>query len=103
MKDGGPAFPCPHEWVPGHEALGPNNAFNTRDWETPVKGMSLRDWFATHAPEPSKEAVEVQMQSDHHRNPHGDSYKPKRRSTALIVAQLKYEYADAMLAARDLA
>ena len=62
-------------------------------------GMELRDWFATFAPEPTEDQVKYQLQSDHTRNPHGDSYKPKRRSTLEIIADLKYAYADAMVAA----
>ena len=66
----------------------------------PEPGMDLRDWFATFAPEPSDEAITLRERADIARNPHNDSHKPRRRSREEIVAQLRYERADAMLAAR---
>lgn len=63
-------------------------------------GMSLRDWFATHAPEPSEMRMANERAVDRSRNPHNDSYKPQPRSDELIRAQLAYRHADAMLAAR---
>ena len=63
-------------------------------------GMSLRDWFAGQAPEPSDDYVNLQRSMDAQRNPHNDPYKPQPRTTLAIKAQYRYEYADAMLAAR---
>lgn len=63
-------------------------------------GITLRDWFATFAPQPDESVIAVHERSDAARNPHNDSHKPKRRSRAEIIAKLRYEYADAMLAAR---
>ncbi|MBC3943328.1 hypothetical protein H8S47_16745 [Sphingomonas sp. DOAB1063] len=62
--------------------------------------MTLRDWFAAHAPEPKHERIATEQGADRGRNPHNDSYKPALRSEDQIKAQLAYRYADAMLAAR---
>lgn len=64
------------------------------------EGMDLRDYFAIRAPEPSKEYIEHQGEIDRLRNPHGDNYKPPRRSTLEIITQYKYQYADVMMEAR---
>lgn len=64
-------------------------------------GMTLRDWFATHAPEPTETQMQNQRSYDRGRNPHNDSYKPPLRSDNQIRAQLAYQYADAMLSARQ--
>jgi len=81
-KDGGPAFP--------------------RDnYEGDInEGMSLRDWFAAHAPAPSNDDVQLAYQIGRNRNPHNEAHKPKLRSRIEIMAGLAYRYADAMLAAR---
>ena len=81
-NDGGPAFPF--EWSPQS-----------------IHGISLRDWFATFAPEPKESDVEFQHDMDRRRNPHGDYTKPKIREIGLIKAQLRFKYADAMLEARN--
>lgn len=65
-----------------------------------AKGMTLRDWFATHAPEPTTERMATERGIDRGRNPHNDSHKPPLRDTDQIRAELAYRYADAMLAAR---
>lgn len=80
--DGGPAFA-------GYRA-----------GETFQTGMSLRDYFAIHAPEPSPEYINSEGERDRLANPHGDTYKPPRRSRGEIIAGYKYAYADAMLAER---
>lgn len=65
-----------------------------------LRDLELRDLFALFAPEPSKEEIERHIQMDRAANPHGDTYKPKRRGVLEIRANLKYEYADLMLQAR---
>lgn len=80
--DGGPAFP-----------------FVLKEHGAGEPGMTLRDYFAIHSPEPTKESVNVEAEKDRLANPHGDTYKPRRRSQAEIVAALRYAYADAMLEA----
>jgi len=62
--------------------------------------MSLLDYFAAHAPEPTKERITYYMEQDRLANPHNDSYKLKRRGELEIVCMLKYEYAKEMLKAR---
>lgn len=85
-KDGGSAFPLP---------IGPAG-------DIAYQGMSLRDYFAIHAPEPTKDEIELQQSFDRNRNPHNDGPpKPPRRGCAEIRADLRYSYADAMLAARQ--
>ena len=75
--DGGPAFPVVPSSRPG-------------EWSNAYTGMTLRDWFAGHA---SREDV----MRHRFENPDGSERKP-----ALTVEQAKWEYADAMLAGRDL-
>ena len=65
-----------------------------------LNDITPRDVFAMMAPEPTKEAVDMEKDRDRMRNPHNDSYKPRIRSRSEIVAELKYRYADAMLEAR---
>lgn len=82
LDDGGPAFAHGDPTHGGHP------------------GVSLLDWFATFAPRPQRSRILFELQRDQSLNPHGDYNKPKRRSEAEIVADLKYEYAKAMLLAR---
>ena len=65
------------------------------------QGMTLRDYFAIRAPEPSKERLERERQSDKNRNPYNEPHKPPLRSDTEIRCVLAYEYADAMLCARE--
>lgn len=64
-------------------------------------GMTLRDWFATHAPEPTPDRMATERGLDRGRNPHNEPHKPALRADDAIRAQLAYRYADAMLAARS--
>lgn len=111
-KDGGPAFPCR---IPSMAAaVGPTIG---DEWEQsaarrcPPKvqsdppmmwssGMSLRDYFAIHGPEPTKEAIEVVASREKAANQHGDSYEPPRRGWNEIRIALRWEFADAMLKER---
>lgn len=63
-------------------------------------GMTLRDYFAAHAPQPSQEAINTEIRLDKARNPYNEPHKPRLRDQAEIIAHLRYEYADAMLAER---
>jgi hypothetical protein len=85
-NDGGPAFPLQASEYGGHGS---------------EPGMSLRDYFAIHAPEPSTEAIATQRQYDRNRNPHNDGPpKPPIRGDEEIRCDLRYRFADAMLRAR---
>lgn len=86
IKDGGPAFP--------HSVQRWNDSFGS------VDGMSLRDYFAIRAPEPTAERMTMERQRDRNRNPHNEGHKPPQRSDVEIRCDLAYEYADAMLRAR---
>lgn len=77
--------------------LGMPNYVPERDGEP----FSLRDLFAAFLPEPAREQVEHEAERDRQANPHGDSYKPARRSLDEIRCDLRYRYANAMLAARQ--
>ena len=78
MKDGGPAFPMmDQEWK-----------------EHP--GMSLRQYFAIHAPEPTEGDIRTEMAYDRNRDPHND--RNGIRGKLEIIAALRYRYADAMIA-----
>ena len=76
IKNGGPAFPVylkPDEYYAG---------------EGDPDGMSLRDWFATHA---SQEDIK------HHLTWHDEGMVIFRRTRE----QARYHYADAMIEARE--
>ncbi|AOJ31395.1 hypothetical protein [Burkholderia metallica] len=88
INDGGPAFP------------GPDQAEQSADIH---EGMTLRDYFAIRAPEPTKERMDCERRYDQNRNPYNDAHKPKLRSDVEIRCDLAYEYADAMLRARGAA
>jgi hypothetical protein len=85
-NDGGPAFPLVAEYGPKLDSSA---------------GMSLRDYFAIHAPEPDQEMIRTEQSIDRMANPHNDSYKPQLRDSLTIKAQLRFRYADAMLAERE--
>jgi len=59
-------------------------------------GMSLRDWFATFAPEPSDEDIRRESGKDS-----VNQIESKNRSRLMIVADLKFAYADAMMERRQ--
>lgn len=93
MHDGGPAFPAriPLEYV--HEQGKEYPDFSEA-------GMSLRDYFAIHAPAPTKEEIQHVADMERAANPHGDTYKPARRGSLEIECSLRFKWADAMLAER---
>lgn len=92
INDGGPAFPRTAE-----DTLNP---ITDMSGDIANAGMSLRDYFAIRAPDPSNEEINMQMQFDISRNPHNDYHKAPRRSKFEIIAQHKFAYADAMIKAR---
>ena len=73
-----PAFPSQEDWMDDDER-----------YRTFHKGMSLRDWFATHAPEPPLSFVSV----------HSDPVKAME-DTAAKTSAWNYIYARAMLKER---
>ena len=77
-NDGGPAFPSGKSERPGFENSLPY-----------YEGMTLRDWFAGMALQGQLSLKEVQQAIA------ADTL------TALVLAGSSYEYADAMLAARE--
>ena len=78
-----PAFPCEAQ---GNRDVPPEHDYiQTGIYSAKFPGMSLRDWFATHAPEPHA------------------SWWAGRDPDCAGYAQWNYQYADAMLAARGVA
>lgn len=65
-----------------------------------IGDLTVLDVFAVLLPEPAKELVDLERNKDIARNPHNDSYKPKRRSDLEIKCQLRYAYAKAMMKER---
>lgn len=59
--------------------------------------FKLRNEWALKMPYPDKDTLDMYMRLDMAKNPHGDSHKPKRRSTAEIVSDMAYGYADEIL------
>ena len=91
--NGGPAFPNEQRsdyWV--RCECGKEHNFD--DVKHP--GMSLRKYFAIHAPEPTEEDVRTEMASDRNRDPHND--RNSIRGKLQIIAALRYRFADAMIA-----
>lgn len=78
-KDGGPAFPSNN--APGECHLGVTTL-------EPCAGMSLRDYFAAHAPMPHSAWISSATSS-------------RQRTYEQVCAEYAYSYADAMLKARD--
>lgn len=77
IKDGGPAFPCEQ-----HETQ--DGLWN----QTFESGMTLRDYFAAHAPAPPDWWIEGYPSSS--LDEHGK-----------LIAEWNWAYADAMLRARE--
>lgn len=90
-----PAFPQ------SFAADNDGNFYTASDKYDGVAGMSLRDWFAGQAPEPSLDYIAMQKAHDKNLNPYNDSHKPPLRTEFEIKAAYRYEYADAMLAERS--
>lgn len=61
--------------------------------------LTVRDWFAAHAPDPQEHEVGLQFAHDRAQDPYNN--KGGRRSVYEIKADLRYEFADAMLKARQ--
>jgi hypothetical protein len=66
-----------------------------------LEHLTVLDYFAIHRPEPSKDAVDHEMERDKMANPHNDTYKPRRRGVAEIRADLRYAFASALLEAKQ--
>ncbi len=96
IKDGGPAFPIPITSSPDGTIYDSLEFSNGK-----TGGMTLRDYFAIRAPEPSESRISINRNRDSNRNPHNESHKPHIRSEVEIRCDLAYEYADAMLRARE--
>ena len=81
IKSGGPAFPHIYESVPGYER-------EVIRREVTSGGMTLRDYFAA-------KALAAMISKD-------DKEASRRAKQGVpVLAKFAYEYADAMLAARD--
>lgn len=80
-NDGGPAFPVQDRTNEFGFAMQP--------------GMSLRDYFAAHAPVTFDQVVQTYCNYPNMAHP------DERKTIRFIEALLRYEYADAMLAARQ--
>lgn len=89
INDGGPAFP--------REAYVNPHGVEIRIGSD---GMTLRDWFAGQAPDVPNWWLEMQRNIDRQRNPLGEPHKPAPREYLQLLAEWRWAYADAMLAAR---
>jgi len=94
-NDGGSAFPTPFVMVHDDD--------QGKDYpQYATSGMTLRDWFATHAPEAETSWIERQSQLDKARNPHNEPHhKYPIRSLLELKVAWKWQYADAMLKRRE--
>jgi hypothetical protein len=73
IKDGGPVFPT---------------LYKVGDVAKTEGGLTIRDWFAVHAPHPTEKQIAAQPSNG--------------RTRYEIIADLNYEYADAMIARRQI-
>ena len=61
--------------------------------------MTLLDWFATFAPEPTMVSIQAEMNKDKLANPHNNN-QYKLRSNIEISTELRYKWAHEMMKAR---
>lgn len=101
MSDGGPAFPGKHTQVrrvfSGRQHLGygeQQDQYSEQEVEVLHSGMSLRDYFAAHAPFTYQDAFDrLDLE--------GECVGPWPVHRVMErLAELRMEYADAMLEAR---
>ena len=78
-EDGGPAFPQMRVW---------NSALGEYEDTNQYPGMSLRDWFASNAPEPSERWMQMMREIDRSKNPHNDAHKPAPRNDFQLIAEV---------------
>lgn len=101
MKDGGPAFPLKRDPVArtiGAETIAAGGIGGTKYEYQDQLGMSLRDYFAAHAPDaPSWWNADYLIDW---RNKHGESPVREGFNLAMLSAW-RFAYADAMLEARN--
>lgn len=82
INDGGPAFPVP-EWSDAHGNIAPQEY-----------GMTLRAYFAAHAPVTLQDARYVCGYGGY-----AEGWSDgERATTAAVLALMRVEYADALLA-----
>lgn len=90
IDDGGPAFPRSGHY-PDMRSMAIDDLREARDYiATPQEGMTLRDYFAVHAPTMGDWGEAMQRAE----SPHGEC------DAVAILARWRYAYADAMLRAR---
>lgn len=63
-----------------------------------MSSLTLLDWFATFAPEPIKEQMDIERHKDRNKAHSNDRFIA--RDDIVIICELKYKYARAMLQAR---
>jgi hypothetical protein len=85
--DGGPAFPCIEPTMTGISSDGEERYENEAHG-----GMTLRDYFAAKAPLDVADANDL-FYRENGRN-------PRHSEMLMVLATLRYSYADAMIAAR---
>jgi hypothetical protein len=83
IDDGGYAFPV-------HPQQGDLN----------FSGMSLRDWFAAHAPMWSESERKFRIERDHHITMNDQQHMRRDRNVVELEAECRYQWADAMISAR---
>lgn len=90
-NDGGSAFPKPAHGEPGYYS-----------YVSGQPGMTLRDWFAGHAPElPYDFGHTVRPDLDNYRDRFEEYERDMAQWLTDRLALWAYAYADAMLAARE--
>lgn len=89
IEDGGSAFPFGQISESTGQPI--NGCFDP--------GMTLRDYFAAHAPHPTEQQIASEMAYDRGRNPHNEPHRPYIRERCEIIADLMFNHADAMLKA----
>lgn len=106
INDGGPAFPGEYhptarEIMELHEKVGIGMMDAKHQLTAAHPGMSLRDWFAGQAPNPSSGWIETRLRMEQAKNPHNEPDKHRPMTEPEVVAEYKFRFADAMLAERE--
>jgi broad specificity phosphatase PhoE len=95
-RDGGPAFPHTFQTMAAPLNAEPGKLVPAEPVTVVSHGMTVRDYFAAHAP------IDLADARNHWHKMHGSgSRQPTMQDIVATVALLRGEYADAMMAERS--
>lgn len=95
-RDGGPAFPHSFQTLAAPIGADPGKLVQAEPVTVVAHGMTVRDYFAAHAP------IDMADARNHWHKMHGNgSRQPDMPAVMATLALLRGEYADAMMAERS--